>query len=239
MASTQHRHFSSTHWSVVLAAGDATDERSQRALEKICKSYWYPIYAFVRREGNREEEARDLTQEFFTLLLQKQLVSEADQMRGKFRNFLLKTLKNFLVDQNRRRQAAKRGGKEIHVSIDMEDAEHRYSSEPRQDETPESLYQRKWAKAVLSQVMEILQNDYVKAGQSDRFALFIKYLSGSKGGSTHSQVAEKIGMTEVAFKTAFHRFKLRYLQVLRDEVKKQVLESSEVDDEIKFIMSAL
>ena len=134
------------------------------------------------------------------------------------------------MDQNRRRQAAERGGKEIHVSIAKEDAAHRYFNEPRQDETPESLYQRKWAKAVLSHVMEILQNDYVKAGQSYRFALFIKYLSGSKGTSTHPQIAEKIGMTEVAFKTAFQWFKLRYFQAL---------ESNEVDDEIKFITSTL
>ena len=241
MASTEHqkRHFSSTHWSVILAARDINTAESDRALERMCKAYWYPIYAFIRREGKGKEEARDLTQDFFTLLLERRLFAEADQLRGKFRTFLLKALKNFLKDQHRRDHAIKRGGGQTHFSLDAEDAESRYAMEPKHEETPEKLYERKWAKAVLAQVMEQLKLEYVKADQLERFNAFVHYLGGSRDSDTHLETARKLEMTETAFRTAFHRFKQRYLQVFRHEVTQLVSESKNVEDEIKHIMTSM
>ena len=171
--------FQTTSWSLVIAAGQQPTESAEAALAKLCQLYWYPVYAFVRRRGNSQDDARDLTQEFFSRLLEKNYLKDADPERGRFRSFLLAAVRHFLANEWNRGQAQKRGGGMLTIALDPGTAEGRYSLEPANQETPESLYERQWAVALLDQVMAGLRQEYASDGRLDHFERLAPYLTGT------------------------------------------------------------
>ncbi len=231
--------FATTHWSIVLAAGRTSSPDSRRALTTLCETYWYPAYAYVRRRGHSREEAQDLTQEFFLRLLEKELLLTVDPRRGKFRSFLLASLKNFLANERRDARARKRGGGRVHLSLDFQSAEDRYSLEPTHELTPERIYERRWALTLLEQSLSKLRQDFTRSGKSDLFDQLRVFLGGEGQKVSYKEVAEKLGMTEGAVKVSAHRLRRRCREILREEIGQTVVGSEEVDDELRHLFSAL
>jgi RNA polymerase sigma factor (sigma-70 family) len=230
--------FATTHWSMVIRAGHDRSSEAERALAVLCENYWFPLYAFVRRTGRSAEDARDLTQEFFARLLAQRLIAAADREKGRFRSFLLGAMKHFLADQWDREHAQKRGGCEKVISFDALDAETRYRLEPATDLTPERLFEKQWALSLLGQVLWRLQSEMVAL---DRSALFDALRDTLTGGSSSSYaaIASRLGMTEGAVKTAAHRLRRRYRELLHDEIAQTVVSSEDVKDEIRYLLSCL
>jgi RNA polymerase sigma factor (sigma-70 family) len=231
--------FADTHWSMVLAAGDSTSPQSVEALEKLCRTYWYPLYAFVRRQGRSEHDAKDLTQGFFAHLLERHAFRSVVQHRGKFRSFLLKSLKNYLADQHERQQAQKRGGGQAPISIDAEEAEQRYQLEGVTLETPEKLFEQRWALALLDAVLSRLDQEYTASGKGSLFKLLRGFLLDRAQGKTYADVGRQIGMSEEAVKKASQRMRQRYQQIIREEISRTVATASEVEEEMRYLWSVL
>lgn len=231
--------FATTHWSVVLAAGRETSAQAHQALTTLCETYWYPLYAYVRRRGYSAEDARDLTQGFFAALLEKGYVRAADRERGRFRSFLLVALKRFVSMEWDKAHAQKRGGMQTPISLDARDGERRYALEPAHEWTPEKVYQRRWALTLLHQVLARLESSYADAGKASLFDHLRPFLSGATGAPSHSQVASELGMTEGAVKVAVHRLRRRYRELLRSEVAQTVADPEEVRDELRLLLAAL
>ncbi|MCI0540438.1 MAG: sigma-70 family RNA polymerase sigma factor [Verrucomicrobiales bacterium] len=231
--------FATTHWSVVLAVGGQEPERQRAALEALCRSYWYPLYAFVRRQGYSLEEAQDLTQEFFTRVLEKGSLALADQQRGRFRTFLLTALKNFLVNEWQKAHTIRRGGTRTFLSWEQENAEARLQLEPSDDLTPEKAYEKRWAMALLEDVLRQLRSEALDA---DRAALFEKlkdYLWGEASQTTYAGIGTELGMTETAVKVAAHRLRQRFREVLRAEIAHTVASLEEIDDELRHLFAVV
>ena len=231
--------FSATHWSIVLAAGQADDTRRTEALEKLCRAYWYPLYAFVRRQGHDPADAQDLTQEFFSRLLAKNYLSTVEPDRGKFRNFLLIALKHFLADQWDRVRAQKRGGGQKFISLDEQTAETRYHLEPRDEMSPEKVYERRWALTLLEQVLARLRQEHVLAGKSELFDQLRLFITGDRGEISFADAATKLGTTEGAAKMAVQRMRQRYRELLRAEIADTVERPEEIDEELRCLAAAL
>jgi RNA polymerase sigma-70 factor (ECF subfamily) len=231
--------FSATRWSVVLLAGQSHSPESADALEKLCRAYWYPLYAFVRRQGQPEHEAQDLTQAFFSRLLEKRAVRGADRSKGKFRSFLLASLKNFLANEWDRAQAQKRGGGQAHFSLDAETAEERYKLEPAHFQTPEKLYEQRWAHTVLEQTLTRLQREFESGGNVRRFELLKPLLTDEPGSGTYADIGSGLGMTEQAVNGAVFRLRRRFREIFREEIADTVANPGEVDDEIRHLFAAL
>jgi len=231
--------FATTHWSVVLAAGRRDSPESHEALAALCGTYWYPLYAYVRRWGHTPDDARDLTQGFFATLLEKRYLEAAKRERGRFRSFLLTAFKRFCAKERDRANAQKRGGAAKRVSLDFPSGESRYSAEPSHGWTPEAVYERRWALTLLEQVMARLRLSYADAGKARLFDGLKASLAGESGAPPHGQLAAELGMTEGAVKVAVHRLRHRYRQLLRSEVAQTVADPHEVDDELKFLLAAL
>jgi RNA polymerase sigma-70 factor (ECF subfamily) len=231
--------FGTTHWSLVIAAGRREAPESAEALVTLCKAYWYPLYAFVRRQGYRAEDAQDLTQAFFAKLLEKNYVGDADRQRGKFRSFLLASLKHFLANERDHARARKRGGGRPVISLDFESAEDRYRHEPADTMTAERLFAKRWALTLLDQVLSRLQDEYVGAGNLALFERLKEFLTREKGATPYREVAEQAGMTEGAVKVAVHRLRKRYRQVLEDEIAQTVAHADDVEDELRQLFAAL
>ncbi len=231
--------FATTHWSVVLAAGRTPSVGSQQALTSLCETYWYPAYAYVRRRGHSREEAQDLTQEFFLRLLEKDVLRAADPLRGKFRSFLLASLKNFLANERRDARARKRGGGRVHLSLDFQSAEDRYSLEPTHELTPERIYERRWALTLLEQSLSKLREEFTRSGKSDLFDQLRVFLGGEGQKVSYKEVAEKLGMTEGVVKVSAHRLRRRCREILREEIGQTVVGSEEVDEELRDLFTAL
>ncbi len=231
--------FATTHWSVVLAAGRTPSAGSQQALTSLCETYWYPAYAYVRRRGHSREEAQDLTQEFFLRLLEKDVLQAADPMRGKFRSFLLASLKNFLANERRDARARKRGGGRVHLSLDFQSAEDRYQFEPVDQLTPERIYERRWAMTLLERALSRLRSEHVTVGKCDHFDELKVFLGAEDRKVSNEEVAEKLGMTEGAVKVSVHHLRRRCREILREEIGQTVVGSEEVDDELRQLFSAL
>ena len=231
-------HFQTTSWSLVIAAAQQPTESAETALAKLCQLYWYPVYAFVRRRGHSQDDARDLTQEFFSRLLEKNYLKDADPARGRFRSFLLGAVRNFLANEWNRGQAQKRGGGVLTIALDTETAEGRYAAEPASHETPESLYERQWALALLDQVMTGLRNEYARDGSLDHFEKLAPYLTGADE-PPYADIAAQWKGSAGAVKVAVHRLRKRYRQLLRQTIAETVLTPEDVDDEIRFLLSAL
>jgi DNA-directed RNA polymerase specialized sigma24 family protein len=231
--------FTATHWSVVLAAGQGSSPKAQDALEKLCSTYWYPIHAFVRRQGYNEEGAKDLTQGYFACLLEKRYWERADQKRGKFRNFLLASLKHFLADEWDKSQAQKRGGGARVFSLDDDTAEDRYRLEPSNDVSPDKLFDRRWALTTLEQAANRLRKEYSDAGQGGLYAQLQDFLSGALGQTTYGEAAAGLGMSENTLKSYVHRLRLRNREILREVIAETVATPEQIDEELRELLAAL
>jgi RNA polymerase sigma-70 factor (ECF subfamily) len=232
--------FAATRWTLVLAAaGEKSGAHRRRALEELAQVYWFPLYAYIRRQGHQAPQAEDLTQDFFTRLLEKKSLAAADPEKGKFRSFLLASLKNFLTNEWDKSVALKRGGGRPLVALDALDAEARYALEPADDLTPDRLFERRWALAVLDQVLARLRQEYVDRDSVALFEALKGCLAGATDGPSHGDVARRLGMTEGAVKVAAHRLRRRYRQLLRDEIAQTVASPELVDEEIRYLLGCL
>ncbi len=231
--------FSTTHWSVVLTAGASASAGSREALERLCRTDWYPLYSYLRRRGYDAHEAEDCAQGFFAVLLQGHALERANSERGKFRPFLLSCLNHFLGDQRDRVHAQKRGGGKAIVSLDIGDAETRYQVEPAHDLTPERLFEKSWALTVLDNAMARLKTESAQAGRQDLFESLKPYLPASRGPASYKDVAARLGMTEGAVKVAVHRLRDKYRQLIRAEIAQTVSTPDQVEEEIRALFAAL
>lgn len=237
MEPSRDEHFTATHWSVVMrAAGDETEAGD--ALSQLCQRYWYPLYAYVRRRGNSPHDAQDLTQSFFARLLEKRLLEKVDPGKGRFRTFLLTSMKRFLTDEWHKANAQKRGGNARTFSIDEDSAEERYSHEPASEMTPDQLYERRWAMTILDQAMAELEAEHVRDGKAELFERLGGSLLGAKD-SSYSEVGEALGLSEGAVKVAAHRMRKRFRAVLREEIARTVGKEADVDAELQELLSTL
>lgn len=231
--------FATTHWSVVLAAGDASSPEAAAALEELCRSYWFPLYAYARRSGQDVPAAEDLTQEFFARLLQKDYLRVADRRRGRFRWFLLTAFKCFLANEWDRERALKRGGGQRPIPLDALTAEQRYQLEPADRHSADLLFERRWAMTLLAAARTRLQAEYETAGKRDRFQLLEGSLPGERVELTYAELGAKLGMSEGAVKTEVHRMKRRYAELMRAEVARTVADEAEVDLELRHLIDVL
>lgn len=231
--------FSTTHWTTVLAAGDLQSPAAAAALERLCRTYWYPLYAYLRRHGHPPPEAQDLTQAFFTRLIARNLVQAAQPARGRFRGFLLTCLRHFVADESERRCAAKRGSGCPPLPLDLTAAEQQYGRALSHDLTPERLYERSWALTVMEQVRTRLREEVEVARQDGRFAALEPLLAGSRGEPTHAEVAERLGLSLATVKADVHRLRRRYGEILRHEIAHTVADPNEIDEEIRHLMRVL
>jgi RNA polymerase sigma factor (sigma-70 family) len=231
--------FAATHWSVVLTAGRSDTTRAHDALATLCRTYWYPLYAYVRRRGHSPEDAQDLTQEFFARLLEKNWVGNADQRKGKFRSFLLSAMNHFLADEWDKARAQKRGGGVKPVPLQFDTAETRYGLEPADPVTPEQSFERRWALTLLDAVLQRLKAEYEQEGKADLFAVLNPCLVGDRTSQPYAELGAKLGVSEGAVKAAVHRLRQRYRQLLRDEIAQTVAEPGEVDEELHHLFAVL
>lgn len=223
-----------------MAAGGSQPTDSQTsALAALCESYWYPCFAFVRRQGYDVEEAQDLTQGFFVNLLDKNYVGDADRRRGKFRTFLLSSLKNFLANQRDHARAIKRGGGKQILSLDFVMAEERYRHEAADTMTADRIYERRWAMTVLDHALARLRADYSAAGKQELFDQLKESLTSHKTAAPYAQIALKLNMNEGATKTAIHRLRKRYRDIIKDEIRSTLAPGDDVEDELGQLLAAL
>ncbi len=230
--------FDTTQWTLVVAAGDSQHPDSRTALEDLCQSYWYPLYAYRRRRGYAREEAEDVVQGFFTQLLDKKYLKAADRERGRFRSFLLTSLKNFAANEWDRKKAQKRGGATTTLSLDFETAEGRYHLDPADEQTPEQVFDRGWAVTQLRQALERVGAESTGGESERRFELLKGYLTGDAQDVRYKDVADELDMSEGAVKVAVHRLRQRFGDVLRDEVTRTLNDPADVDDEIRHLFAA-
>lgn len=238
-SASHNERFATTNWSVVLAAGGAQSSNARLALSALCELYWYPLYAFIRRRGYDSVEAQDLTQAFFTMVLEKHSFSVADPARGRFRSFLLTALKNFLAKQWREQRSQKRGGNKPLLSINFQDADDRYAQEPEHKLTAELVYDRKWALTVLKITMARLSHDYAAAGKSAIFNAIKGHLSSETPALSIREIGDSLKMTDGAVKVAIHRLRRRYRDLLRNEIADTVVDPADVDDELRSLFNLL
>ena len=231
--------FATTHWSVVLAAGHSSVPGAQEALETLCRAYWYPLYVYVRRQGQSPHDAQDLTQEFFARLLEKKYLRLADPDRGKFRAFLLKSLKHFLVNEWEKARTQKRGGGQSIIPLDAEIAESRYAAEPVQALTLDQVYEKRWALTLIEAVLARLRENYEAAGRLPVFETLKGFIWGDQATLTYAEVAPQLGLTEGAVKVAVHRLRGRYRELLHAEIAKTVATPGEVDEELQHLIAVL
>jgi RNA polymerase sigma-70 factor (ECF subfamily) len=231
--------FQTTQWSQVLAAGQGGETHGRSALESLCEAYWYPLYAYVRRQGNDPDAARDLTQAFFGHLLESDMLAVADPGRGRFRSFLLTSMKNFLSHERDKEAALKRGGGAVTISLDPQDAESRYDLEPVGDSPPDVLFERRWALTLMERAMSVLEAESKAGGSPERFEYLKRYLTGSPDQVPYSEAAEALGISEGTFRVAVHRIRQRYGELLRDEITNTVATDTEVDEELKHLLTVV
>jgi len=230
--------FTTTHWSIVLAA-QGRSPAADEALEKLCRSYWWPLYGFVRRSGYSPEEAQDLTQGFFALLLERRDLDVVRREKGRLRSYLLVSLKNFLAKARRREVAVKRGEGRALVPLDELLARENADLEPSDGLTPDRIYERRWALTLLDQVLTRLESEYSSADNTKLFDCLKELLSDEPGRRSQAEVATELGMTENALKQAFHRLRLRYRQLLHDEIAQTVAVPGDVEDELRHFIAIL
>ena len=228
--------FVTTHWSVVLRAAQPESPEAHAALTALCQNYWFPLYAFARRQGCDLHSAQDLTQEFFGKLLEKNYLSVADRRRGRFRSFLLTAFKCFLANEWDRSQAQKRGGGHQILSFDGMSAEERYLLEPEDSASADQLYDRRWACDLLEQTRAKLRAEFAEADRAERFKYFEAYLPGGQPTLSQSEVGAALGLTEGTVKQEVFRLRRRYGELLREAVAQTVAHPDEVDDEIQYLI---
>jgi len=229
--------FVTTHWSVVLSAQNEDSPQSAEALATLCSAYWFPLYAFVRRQGRSPHDAQDLTQEFFARLLEKDYLKSAAREKGRFRTFLLVALKRFLANEWDRQHAQKRGGFTPVVSIDQEQAESRFESEPAHILQPDVLFDRQWAVTLLERTMKRLHEEYITSGRTKLFEFLRSALARDESALPYAQIASQLNLSEAAVKMAVQRLRARYREILRAEIAETVSSPDEVEEEIRHLFS--
>ena len=231
--------FATTCWTQVLAAGAGENTQARLALEHLCRSYWYPLYAYVRRRGHSPHDAQDLTQAFFARLLERHWVGDADRERGRFRTFLLTAMSRFLANEWDRVRAQKRGGFAPHVPVQLHAAETRYGHEPADNRTPEQCYERRWALTLLDTVLQRLRAEYDREGKAEWFTALSGTLVGGRESQPYAALATQLAMNEGAVKVAVHRLRKRYRQLLRAEIAQTTASPEDVDDELRHLFAVL
>ena len=239
MTATRRSQFDTTHWSLVIAAGGDRVVPAREALSKLCEIYWYPLYAFVRRQGHDADAAQDLTQAFFVRLLDKQDWQDVRRERGRFRSFLLAAMKHFLANEHRLRRRFKRGGHLVLLSLDLDGAEGRYEHEPSDLVTPETVFDRRWALTVLDRVFSQLRDEAARRGKTSEFQELKGALSGDLPHGSYGAIGQRLGLSEGAVKVAIHRLRRRFQGVLRQEIAQTVSQDTDVDDEIRYLFKVL
>jgi len=241
-ASTEHvraaGNFATTRWSVVLLAGRNDTERARAALAKLCETYWYPLYVYVRRRGSSPTDAQDLTQGFFELLLERQMLAKADPARGRFRAFILTAIKNFLTDEWGKSQTRRRGGSILKISLDWSAAEQRYHEEPADPDSPDKAFDRRWALAMLETALLALEKEYQADHAEDLFAALRPTFIGERAAQPYAELAAQLGMTESAARVAVHRLRKRYRALLRAEIAQTVALKEDVDEEMRHLFQS-
>jgi RNA polymerase sigma factor (sigma-70 family) len=234
------RAFATTHWSMVVQAAAAGTAEGQVALEELCRVYWTPLYGFARRHGLSAADAEDLTQGFFADLLARGAIAQADANRGRFRTFLLSSFKNFHSHQRARAGSLKRGGGHEIVSLDaLRGAEAQFLEEPATTDSPEKIYDRKWAASLLAEALAALRREYAGAGKAELFDELKVVLWGGRDAVGYVEIAQRLGTSEGALRVALHRLRQRFGEHLRSEVAKTVLDPADVDDEMRYLLAAL
>ena len=231
--------FIPTRWTVVLSASDPTSPHAAAALETLCRAYWYPLYAFVRRRGHAPPEAQDLTQEFFARLLEHNWVAHADRHKGRFRSFLLMAMKRFLAKEWEKARTLKRGGQVRFVPLQWDTAETRYAQEPADTCTPDLVFEKQWALVLLKSVLDQLRADYAQQGKGALFQTLEPCLVGSRETQPYAALAAQLGMTEAAVKVAVSRLRERYRKCLKEEIAHTVASPAEVDEELRHLFRVL
>lgn len=231
--------FDTTRWSVIFRAASDNDAEARLALALLCEAYWYPVYAYVRRQGSSPADAEDLTQAYFAYFLEKQVVREVRPAQRRFRAFLLVTVRNFLHNQRDRERALKRGGGRRLLSLDAEIAERRLGSLPADSDTPETLFEKSWALTVFERVQERLLKEAERRGSAERAARLRPYLTGDEPAGGQAALAREWGVSEGAVRVALHRQRQRFASLLREEVARTVARLEDVDDELRRLLAAL
>jgi RNA polymerase sigma-70 factor (ECF subfamily) len=230
-------YFPTTRWTVVVAAGDPQRKEARSALASLCETYWYPLYAYLRRRGYPPDQAQDLTQEFFIRLLEGRYLDRADPEKGRFRSFLLVSLKFFVADEEDRLRARKRGGGLL-VPMELSSGEERYQREPAHGETPERIFERRWALTMLDRVMEKLRQEFILHGRSEHFDRLKVFLLG-QSDAPYAALARDMNTSEGALKIAIHRLRKRYRELFRLEIADTVADPAEVESELRFLAAVL
>lgn len=236
---SRYADFPDTHWTLVRAVQSGNAEEAARAMEELCKGYWYPIYAFLRRSGRSAHDAEDLTQAFFHRLMTEDALQSAQREAGKLRSWLVGVLKHLLSDTARHDAAKKRGGGVSHVSFDEMAAEERYASEPHAESDPDALFTHVWAQDLLASVRGRLREAYEAAGRREIFDLLLPYLMWDHEPPSGREISEKIGSSEIATRILIHRLRVKFRTLLREEVARTVLTPEEIPGELAWLQSVL
>jgi RNA polymerase sigma factor (sigma-70 family) len=231
--------FVPTHWSVVLAAKDRNSPQSQEALETLCRTYWYPLYVFARRQGHQPPDAQDLTQEFFVRLLQKDYLDAVERERGRFRTFLIMAFKRFLANEWDRNRAQKRGGGRTPLPLDPELIENRYQEEASVEMTADLAFDRHWAVTLLDQALARLRDEQCQQGKGAEFEILRRFLAVGKDPVGYGGVASQLGQSEAAVKMAVHRLRKRYRMVFREAIAQTVTTPADVEKEMRHLLEVL
>ncbi len=231
--------FATTHWSVVLAAGQQQSAQAAEALEELCRTYWYPLYVYVRQSGYSPEDAQDLTQAFFVHLLHKDFLRGVGPEKGRFRSFLQACLKHFLVNEWEKARTAKRGGASPGLRLDWEQAEERYQLEAAVDANPESLYERRWALDLLDHVLDQLRDEAVASGKAALFDQLESCLLCEQPTESYAQLGTRLGLSEAAVKVVIHRLRQRYRELLREQIAHTVTRPEEIDEEMRYLFEVV
>ncbi len=232
------RRFTTTQWSLVQAAGDSANPEFREALARLCEAYWPPVYAYIRFQGNDPDTSRDLTQGFFTELLDKKRVKAADPARGRFRSFLLASVKNYMSHERARAQTEKRGGGAVTLQLDFDNAESLLGQEAVERQTPEVLFQKRWAVSVLRRAMERLEEEMERTGKRESFRVLKPCLTG-EAEIPYKQIATGLGMSEATARVTMHRLRRQLGSRLREEVSQTLSDSTLLDEEMSFLLGVL
>lgn len=235
----RREYFATTHWTVILNAGDSASPQAEAALDNLCQNYWYPLYAYVRRKGHGPEAAKDLTQEFFAQLLAKRWLAGVDRNKGKFRSWLLGVMNHFLAHDWTKTRAQKRGGGLPVFSLDEIDPEGRYRLEPADNATPERLFDRRWTFTLLERAAVRLRGEYEAAGKSATYNFLKPFVSTEGAAVSYEDAAQQLGLTTSAAKSAIHRLRQRYQELIREEIAQTVSTATEIDEEIRYLLAVI
>jgi RNA polymerase sigma-70 factor (ECF subfamily) len=229
--------FPTTRWTLVVSAGGPRRKEAQSALVSLCENYWYPLYAYLRRRGFPADQAQDLTQDFFIRVLEGRYIPQADREKGRFRSFLLTSLKFFVADEEDRQRTRKRGGGLL-LPLEFSSGEERYQREPAHSETPERIFERHWALSVLDRVVDRLRDEFVQRGRPEHFERLKVFLLG-QSDEPYAGLARAMNMSESALKVAIHRLRKRYRELFRQEIADTVADPADVESELRYLATAL